>query len=97
MVKLRPLQLLTVVVDMIQHKYSITGGGGTGATVRAQVLDAKRQWVKVDRLYKDGLGDDDSAGKSRIDNTGKGSIVINDVVARGARISRIVPKILAQT
>ena len=38
----------------------------------------QRQWVK-DRLYKDGLGDDDSAG-STADNTGKGSIVINDVV-----------------
>lgn len=73
---------------------SITGGGGTGATVRATVLDAKRQWVKVDRLYKDGLGDDDSAGKpTGIDNTGKGSIVINDVVASGARISRIVPRL----
>ena len=73
---------------------TISGGGGSGATARATVLDAKTQWVKIDRLYKDGLGDDDSAGKpTGIDNTGKGSIVLNDVVASGARISRIVPRL----
>lgn len=73
---------------------SITGGGGTGATIKGTILDAKTKWVKVDRLYKDGLGDDDSAGTpTGIDNTGKGSIVLSEVVGSGSRIRRLVPRL----
>ncbi len=73
---------------------SISGGGGSGATVKGTIVDAKSQWVKVDRLYKDGLGDDDSSGTpTGIDNTGKGSVVINGVVGSGARIRRLVPRL----
>lgn len=73
---------------------SISGGGGTGATVKGTILDAKTQWVKVDRLYKSGYGDDDSAGNpTGIDNTGKGSIVLNGVIGSGSRIRRLVPRL----
>ena len=73
---------------------SISGGGGTGALVKGIIVDAKTQWVKVDRLYKNGLGDDNSAGNpTGIDNTGKGAIVLNAVVSSGARVRRIVPRL----
>ena len=73
---------------------SISGGGGTGATARGTIIDANTQWVKVDRLYKSGYGDDNSAGNpTGIDNTGKGSIVVNGVVPSGSRIRRIVPRL----
>ena len=61
---------------------SITGGGGTGATVKVTVVDAKTEWVKVDRLYKSGHGDDDSTGTPNgLDNTGKGAVVLSSVVS----------------
>ena len=73
---------------------SITGGGGSGAIIKGEILNAKTQWVKVDRLYKDGLGDDDSAGvPTGIDNTGKGSVVLNAVVGSGSRVRRLVPRL----
>ena len=66
---------------------SFSGGGGTGATAKGTIIDANTQWVKVDRLYKSGYGDDNSAGNpTGIDNTGKGSIVVNGVVKSGSRI-----------
>ena len=73
---------------------SFSGGGGTGATAKGTIIDANTQWVKVDRLYKSGYGDDNSAGNpTGIDNTGKGSIVVNGVVKSGSRIRRIVPRL----
>jgi len=73
---------------------AITGGGGTSATVKATVVDAKTEWVKIDRLYKSGHGDDDSTGTPNgIDNTGKGAVVLSSIVSSGARIRRLVPKI----
>ena len=73
---------------------AISGGGGNGAVVKASVTDAKTQWVKVDKLYKGGIGDDDVNGTpTGIDNTGKGAIVLGSVVADKSRIRRIVPRI----
>ncbi len=73
---------------------SFSSGGGSGASARATIIDADIQWVKIDRMYKDGLGEDDSTGTpSGIDNTGKGAVVINGIIPTGARVKRIVPKI----
>ena len=73
---------------------SFTGGGGTGATATVSIASADVQWVKVDKIYKSGLGEDDSTGTpTGIDNTGKGAVVINGIVPTGARVKRIVPKL----
>ena len=73
---------------------TVTGGGGTGATIKPTIIDSDIQWVKVDRLYKGGLGDDNSAGTpTGIDNTGKGAVVLNGIIPNGARVKRIVPRL----
>lgn len=73
---------------------SFASGGGSGASAVATIVDADIQWVKVDRIYKNGLGEDDSTGTpTGIDNTGKGAVVINGIIPTGARVKRIVPKI----
>ena len=71
---------------------TITGGGGSNATARVILADSNTQWVKVDRLYKDGLGDDTADGiPTGNDNTGKGAVVLSGVIEDGARVRRIVP------
>ena len=71
---------------------TITGGGGSNATARVTLADSNTQWVKVDRLYKDGLGDDTADGiPTGNDNTGKGAVVLSGVIEDGARVRRIVP------
>ena len=58
------------------------------------LLDANTQWVKVDRLYKSGYGDDNSAGNpTGIDNTGKGSIVVNGVVKAEVELEELCPRL----
>lgn len=73
---------------------TISGGGGSSATATITVADAPTQWVKIDRLYKDGIGDDDSAGApTGLDNAGKGAVVLSGIINAGARVNRIVPVI----
>jgi len=73
---------------------TISGGGGSNATASVTVTDAPTEWVKVNRLYKDGLGDDDTSGTpTGIDNAGKGAVVLSGIVDSSARVRRIVPQI----
>lgn len=73
---------------------TFASGGGSGAVAKSSVVDAKICWVKIDRIYKDGQGEDDSTGSpTGIDNTGKGAVVLNGIIPTGARVKRIVPKI----
>ena len=73
---------------------SSSSGGGSSATATITVADSPTQWVKIDRLYKDGIGDDDSAGApTGLDNAGKGAVVLSGIINAGARVNRIVPVI----
>ena len=70
---------------------TITGGGGSNASASVTVTDAETKWVKVDKIYKDGLGDDSSAGApTGLDSGGKGAIVLSGIVNSAARVNRIV-------
>ena len=71
---------------------TLIGGGGSGALATVETNSASTQWARVSALYKDGLGRDDSTGKPQgVDQSGRGSVVINTIVPSGARIHRIVP------
>ena len=73
---------------------TLSGGGGSNATASVTITDAPTKWVKVNRLYKDGLGDDDTSGSpTGIDNAGKGAVVLSGIVDSSARVKRIVPQI----
>jgi len=73
---------------------TISGGGGSNATASVTISDAPTKWVKVNRLYKNGLGDDDSTGTpTGIDNAGKGAVVLSGIIDSSARVKRIVPQI----
>jgi hypothetical protein len=71
---------------------TISGGGGAGATAKAVVASADTQWTRVSSLYKDGLGRDDSSGVPQgVDQSGKGAVVLSQIIPSGARINRIIP------
>ena len=70
---------------------SFSGGGGSGAAAVATVANSDTQWARVVSLYKDGLGQDDSTGTPNgVNITGKGAVVLSEVIPSGARIRRIV-------
>ena len=70
---------------------TISGGGGSGASASIIITDAETKWVKVDRLHKDGLGEDDSSGAATgLDAGGKGAIVLSGIINSAARVNRIV-------
>lgn len=65
---------------------------GSGARARVTIKSAKRTWVRIVRLYSDGLGEDDATGSPvGTDPTGRGAVILDKVVPSGARITRIVP------
>jgi hypothetical protein len=71
---------------------TITGGGGSGATATAVVSSADTKWVRVTGIYNDGLGIDNSVGTpTGIDQIGRGSVTLSEVIPSGARIKRIIP------
>ena len=71
---------------------NITGGGGTGCVATVTVDSADTKWVRVTKLFKDGLGNDNNTGApTGIDTSGKGAVSINAVIPSGARIRRLVP------
>lgn len=71
---------------------SFTGGDGTGASARVNVVDADTVWTRVVSLYQDGIGIDNAVGQpTGVDPTGRGAVVLSRVVPSSARIKRIVP------
>ena len=71
---------------------NISGGGGTGCVATVTVDSADTKWVRVTKLFKDGLGNDNNTGApTGIDTSGKGSVSINAVIPSGARIRRLIP------
>jgi hypothetical protein len=71
---------------------TISGGGGSGASASAVIASAETQWARISALYKDGLGRDDATGRpTGVDQSGKGSVVLNAVIPSGSRINRLIP------
>ena len=71
---------------------TISGGGGSNASASVSVASAETKWMKIDKIYKDGLGDDDASGSpTGLDNAGKGAIVLSGIVNSASRVRRIVP------
>ena len=71
---------------------NVSGGGGTGCVATVTVDSADTKWVRVTKLFKDGLGNDNNTGApTGIDTSGKGAVSINAVIPSGARIRRLVP------
>tara|TARA_R110000868_G_scaffold115478_3_gene308346 strand:- start:23183 stop:26713 length:3531 start_codon:yes stop_codon:yes gene_type:complete len=71
---------------------TFTGGGGTGALGNVIVADANTLWARVSSLKNNGSGEDSSTGTPiGVDATGRGAVVLSQVIPSGARIKRIVP------
>lgn len=70
---------------------TFSGGGGSNAVASVTVANSDTTWARVVSLYKDGLGQDDATGTPNgINITGKGAVVLSQVIPSGARIKRIV-------
>ncbi len=92
-------QVTQIIINNSGENYNdatsitISGGGATtNATASVTIASADTHWVRVTKLYKDGLGRDDSTGTpTGIDQSGRGAVSLNAIIPSGARIRRLVP------